>query len=125
MDRNILIISVLVVLMVIILSFVAMQNKLVHVPKLHNMINSTDREDVINTNPIRALFVRIKLLITKARDSTRGRMNLNRHYHFVFLNIVDINGQEHSNHFYPRSSNGNYPQLRSYTEQVSSCSKIA
>jgi hypothetical protein len=52
MDRNILIISILVVLMVIILSFIAMQNKLVHVPKLHNMINSTDREDVINTNPI-------------------------------------------------------------------------
>ena len=43
----------------------------------------------------------------------------------MILNLVEINGQEHSNHFRPRSSDGNYPELRSYAEQVSSCSKIA
>ena len=47
MGRNILIISILVVLMVIIITLVAMQNKLV--PPKMQMINSTNREDLINT----------------------------------------------------------------------------
>ena len=50
MGRSILIISILLVLMVIIITFVSVQNKLV--PPKMQMINSTNREDLINTNPI-------------------------------------------------------------------------
>ncbi|HEY7227566.1 MAG TPA: hypothetical protein VH481_05520 [Nitrososphaeraceae archaeon] len=52
MGRNILIVSILVALMVIILSLIVMQNKLVPDAKLPNIINSTNHENLINTNPI-------------------------------------------------------------------------
>ena len=50
MGRSILIISILLVLMVIIITFVSVQNKLV--PPKMQMINSTNREELINTNTI-------------------------------------------------------------------------
>lgn len=51
MARNILIISIFIAVIVIILSFVVMQNKLVPGGKLQNLINLTNHENLLNTNP--------------------------------------------------------------------------
>lgn len=51
MARNILIISIFIAVIVIILSFVVMQNKLVLDGKLQNLINLTNHENLLNTNP--------------------------------------------------------------------------
>jgi len=51
MARNILIISIFIAVIVIILSFAVMQNKLVLDGKLQNLINLTNHENLLNTNP--------------------------------------------------------------------------